>query len=123
MPDTSEPAVAGRDVSGEHLFDPVAKSQVGVTDDRLDDRAAALLTLFRGGDREVRLTDRSYVRPPVGAVAGQALDIHGPQDPVSGVRVGKQVVEGVCRVGVIPEMVMRVADRQPRLENLLDNLG
>jgi hypothetical protein len=53
------------------------------------------------------------------AIARAALNEHGRDDVVAGIDVGQQLVEQIAATRVVPEMMVRVDDRQIRLEDLL----
>src|SRR5262249_47350254 len=77
------------------------------------------------GDRPDKLAfaDRSHFLGAPGAIARSALDEHGLDDVVPRVDVGQQFVEQIAAARMIPEMMMRVDDRQIGFENLLAQLA
>jgi hypothetical protein len=52
------------------------------------------------------------------AIAGAALDKDGRDNVVAGIDVGQELVEQIAAAGVVPEMVVRVDDRQFRFEDV-----
>ena len=103
----------------------VAQRQVGMADDagagarRAVDAAGAHR---RDAVDELGLADRLHLDRPVGAVHRAALDEDRGRDVVAGAGVGQQLVQQVAMVGVIPQMMVRIDDRQVRLEDRLARL-
>ena len=113
MADAAE-ARAHRHVRVEHLADGRAELQVGVADDA---RAGAHLAvvaaraLRRDAGDELRLTDRPQRLRPVAAIHRAALNEDGLAHIEVG-RVFKQLVEKVARAREVPQVVVRIDDRQ-----------
>jgi hypothetical protein len=70
---------------------------------------------------ELRLTERAALLGPRGAVHGAALHEHCRADVVPGAGVVQQVVPQVALARLVPEVVVRVHDRQRGFEDLLPN--
>ena len=67
--------------------------------------------------------DRPHFLGTAGAIARTALDEHGRDDVVSRVDVGQEFVEQIAAARVVPEMMVRVDDRQIGFEYLLRQLA
>ena len=72
---------------------------------------------------ELGLADAAQLGRAVLAVHRMAVDEHGADDVVAGLGVGQQVVEHVVVAGALPEMMVRIDDRQLGLERRLAHLG
>ena len=72
---------------------------------------------------ELAFADRPHLLGTAGAIARAALDEHGRDDVVAGVDVGQELVEQIAAARVIPQMMVRVDDRQIGIENLLGELA
>ncbi len=72
---------------------------------------------------EFRLADRAQFLRPVRAMEGAALDEHGIGDVVAAVEVGQQIVQQVAPAAAVPQMMVRIDDRQVRLQRRLDGAG
>ena len=59
----------------------------------------------------------------VGLVHGRAFDEDGGADIVAAVGIGIEFVEQIARAGEVPEVVMRVDDRQIRFDDFLGDLS
>ena len=122
MADAAEAVAAGADVGLQHRLDPAAQRQVGMADD-----AGAMPGLAvdaagaHGGDAvdELGLADRLQLLRPCGAVHRAGLHIDRRDDVVAAVGVGQQLVEQVAPAGPVPQMVVRIDDRQVGLEDRL----
>src|SRR4029077_7284539 len=84
--------------------------------------AAAPVALLGDRPDELALADRPHFLGTAGAVARAALDEDGRDDVVPRIDVGQQLVEQVAAARVIPEMMVRIDDRQAWLEDLLGAL-
>ena len=60
---------------------------------------------------------------PSRAVEGAALDEHGSGDAVAAVEVGQQLVQQVAPAAAVPQMMVRIDDRQVRFQGRLDPFG
>jgi len=118
--DTPEAVRAGGLEGIEDRLDPVAQLQVGVPDDRgAGERGAVDAARGHGGLPldELDLPDRTALDRPGSAVHHPRLDEHGGADVVALVHVGKQLGQQVALIRdalgpPVPEVVMRVADRE-----------
>ncbi len=120
--DAAEPPASGALVRIQHHDHARAEAQVGVPDDPPADarRAVATGRAHRGDTvDELGLADRAHLLRPAGAVEGAALYEHGGGDAVPGAEIGQQIGKHVAPVGPIPQMVVRIDDRQRRVERRL----
>ena len=120
--DAAEAAAAGALVCGEHRLDAVAEGQVRMADDAgrdPDGAVGAARAHGRDAVDELGLADRLHLLGPACAMHRARLHVDGRQDVVAGVGVGEEIVEQIAPVGPIPQMVVRVDDRQLRLEDRL----
>src|SRR5215472_4269144 len=74
---------------------------------------------FGSRPNELAFADRAHFLGTARPIARTALDEHGLDDVVAGVDIGQQLVEQIAAAGMIPEMMVRVDDRQIWLEDLL----
>ncbi len=130
----------------EHVLDLGPQPQIDMTDDPRAGAHVAVETARRHrGDaiHELGLTDGTQRLGSVGAVHGAAFQIDGAAHLVAAVQVGKQLVEQVAPdvaddvhetvIGwrqvlqqlrrTIPQMMMRIDDREIGLEDLLFRLS
>ncbi len=118
--DAAEPAAAGRDLRLQHLAHPPAQGQVGVADDALGDPARAVPA--RGAHRrdavdELDLADRRHLGGAGLPIHRAAFEKDGGDDVVSALDVGQQFGQQIApALRRVPEMMMRVDDRQIRLQ-------
>ena len=115
VPNAAEPALAQFNVRFKHLSDRFAEREVcvagyGGVDVRM--HIGARGGFFSDGRHELGLAEGLHVLGAVGAVHGRAFEEDGADDVVPGSEVAQQVVEHVVVAGPLPEVVMRVADRQ-----------
>ena len=121
-----EAAVAGGDLGVEHVARLLAEAQVDMADDA--GAGAQVPVEARRAHRrdavgELGLADAAQLGRTVLAVHRVTVDEHGADDVVAGLRVGQQVVEQVVVAVALPEMVVRIDDRQIGLERGLAHLG
>ena len=124
MADTPKPVGTGCLQRFEHRRHPVAQVQVGVPDDGGSSPARAVETAGAGRRQaldELDFPHRTHLLRPIGAVHGAGLNKHGGAHVVAAVDVRGQLVEQIALVGntlgaKVPEVVMRVADGQLRLQ-------
>ena len=105
----------------EHGVDAGAQTQFGETDDAgADARRAIAAARAHGGDAvdEFGLAHRREVWIAVGAIHGAALDEYRAADGVTRTDVGQIVFEQIARAA-IPEMMVRIDDRQVGFEDVL----
>ena len=122
MADAAEPVTAGADMSLQNVAGFLAVAQIDVADDAGTDfrRTVAAGGAHRGDAvDEFGLADRAESLRTLGSVHGAALQENGGDDVVAAVDVGQQVVEHVYPVRAIPEMVVRIDDRQVGLQDRL----
>src|ERR1700733_12824241 len=53
------------------------------------------------------------------AVTRHALDVHGGEDVVTAAGISLEIIEQIPRIGFVPQVMMRVADRQGGLDGIL----
>ena len=115
-------ARARRQVGVEDLANTVAEAEIGEAHDAGGHaRRAVAAAGAHGGDAidELRLADRLQCGRPVGAVHRQALHEHRGAHVVAAAGVAQQLVEEIAPARMIPQVMVRIADRQRGLENLL----
>ena len=124
--DADEPAVAGGDLGIEHRSCPSAQPQVDMAH---DGSAGAQIAVDAAGAHrrdavgELRLTDAAQLGRAVLAIHRMAVDEHRGHDVVAGLGVGQQIVEHVVVAGALPEMMVRIDDRQRGFQRFLRHLG
>ena len=99
-----------------------AEHQVGVADDAGAGADLAVDAARRHrGDAvdELDLADRLHLFRDIGAQHRARLHEHRRQDVVAAVGIGEQVVEQVAPVLAVPQVMMRIDDRQVGLEDRL----
>ena len=128
--DAAEASRTGGHHRFQHRADGVAQLQVGVADDGGGGfrRAVAAGGGLGGDGLDIfHLTHGPHLLRPVLAILAAHLDEHRGADVVPAANVGGQLGQEVSlvrgRFGAgNPEMVVRVADRQVRLQGLFDGL-
>ena len=123
MADAAEAVAAGADVGLQHRLDPAAQRQIGMADD-----AGAMPGLAvdaagaHGGDAvdELGLADGPHlVRARRRACIARACTKTVATMLWPLLRVGQQLVEQVAPAGPVPQVVVRIDDRQIGLEDRL----
>ena len=123
--DAAEAPAAGRDMGFQDLVDRLAQAQVGASDDPLADTHRSIVAAVghrRDAGDELGLADDLHRFGAAVAVEGGAFDEHRALDLVSSDArsdIGQQVLQQIAAGRVVPEMMVRVADRQIRFENFL----
>ena len=121
--DAAQPAAAGGDLGFQHLAHAGADGQVGAADDRLGDAARAVIAgRAHRGDAvdELDLAQRRHLARAVLAIHRAAFEEHGRDDVVAAADVGQQFGQQVAAaLRRVPEMVVRIDDRQVRLQRRL----
>jgi len=84
------------------------------------DRAVTATCAHRGdtGD-ELHLADRAHLDRPVAPIHRAALLEDGGADVVAGVEVGEQFRQQIGPAAAVPQMMMRIDDRQLRFADRL----
>ncbi len=122
MAHAAESPAAGPDLRLQHRLDPVAQREIGVADDAGGDPCGTVATAVahRGdaGD-ELGFADRTQFLRAVGAVHRMALQEHGGDDVVARSQVREQFVQQVTMIWTVPKVMMRINNRQIRIEDLL----
>jgi hypothetical protein len=121
--DSAEASARDPDLGLQHLAHPGAESQVGMTDDRLGDATRAVTARSahrRDAVDEFDLADRRHLRRAVLAVHRTAFQKDSGDDVVAPADISQQFREQIAApLRRIPEMMVRVDDRQSRLERRL----
>ena len=107
----------------QHVAHARAECEVGMADDRLGDTARAVgARRTHRGDAvdELDLADRRHLGGAVPAVHRLAFEEDGGDDVVAAADIGQELRQEVAAtMRRVPEVVMRVDDRQLRLERRL----
>src|SRR6516165_1468572 len=124
LPDAAKPAAGRGDLAFEHRID-IGQPQIGEAYDAGANfgLAAAPVTLLGDRPDELAFADRPHLLRAAGPIARTALDEHGRDDVVTRVDVGQEFVEQIAAARVIPEMMVRVDDRQIGFEYLFGQLA
>ena len=131
MPDPLEsptPATGRLHVGLQHLLDRRAQQQIRKPDDpgaHLSGAVVAARTHRRDAVHELRLAHWAQLHWTSGTAHGSTFEKHRLGNGVAAVQVRQQLVQQVARVPVwdVPQMMMRVHNRQVRLQDLLVPLG
>ena len=118
--DAAEPRAGGQ-VPIQNGADSLAEAKVGEAHDpRGDPGRSEAAAGTHGGDAvdELGLADRPHLRRAARAVHGHALDEHRGHHVVAAAGVRQQLVDEVAAAGMVPEVVVRVADGPLGLEDL-----
>ncbi len=84
------------------------------------DRAVTATCAHRGDvGYELDFADRAHLDGPIGAIHRAALLEDGGDDVVAGVEVSEQFREQIGPAVTVPQMMMRIDDRQFRFEDQL----
>ena len=124
VPDAAKARARGH-VRIQHLTHRCAKREVRETHDRRAHAAGSVpAARAHGGDAvdELGLAHRPHRRRTVRPVHRPALHEDRRHDIVAAARIRQQFVQQVAAFGVVPKMVVRVADRQLGLEDILLDL-
>jgi hypothetical protein len=124
LADAAEPATGRSDLPFEHRIN-IGQPQIGEADDAGANPGlnAASIALLRDRPDELAFADRAHFLGTAGAIARTALDEHGRDDVVPRAHIGQELVEQIAAARVIPEMMVRVDDRQIGLEDFLGPLA
>ena len=120
LADAAKPSAGRSDLAFEHPID-IRQPQIGEADDAGANLGLAAAPVALLGDRsdELAFADRAQFLGTAGAIARTALDEHARDDVVARAHIGQQFVEQIAAARVIPEMMVRVDDRQIGLDDLL----
>ena len=124
--DAAEAAIAGGDMRLQHVACQRAVAQVDMADNAQRHAGGAEGTALahrRLADHELGLAHRLEGVRPGGALHGAALDEDGGDDVVPLRQVGGEISDQVAPVGAVPQVVMRVDDRQGRVQRQFHALG
>jgi hypothetical protein len=128
-PDAAKASGGGGHLRLQHGPHSRSAGQVGVADDACRDLGLPIKARgrhCRDAVRELDLADVSHLLWSVGAVHRKVLDEHRRDDVVTALQVAQDLVQQIASVDppfpTIPEVMMRVADRQSRVDGLLPNL-
>src|SRR5204863_1809363 len=122
MADAAEAPAARALMRLQHLLDAAAEVEVRMSDDAGAGTDLSVVAACRHrGDAvdELALADRLHLLGPVGTMERSRLHEDGGDDVVTAVGVGEQIVEQITPAAAVPEMMMRIDDRQLRLQDRL----
>ena len=122
--DTTEPVRAGGLQRFQHWSDPIPQLQVSMADDSCSRPARAIQAAGAGRGQpldKLDLSNRPHLHRSVGAVHSSCLDKDRKTDVMSAINVSNQFVKKISLVrdalrSKVPEMMMRVADWNLRLQ-------
>jgi len=120
--DASETSVAGANVGVEHRTHRFTYRQIRARHDSLACQHVAVTAAGRHRGytiNELRLADEAHLFGPGGAVEGGAFDEDRALHVVPGLNIGEQFRQKISTVRKVPQVMMRIADRQFRFENFL----
>jgi hypothetical protein len=120
MADALEAAVPHPDVALQHFGHRGALGEVGAADDAFagENRAiAAARRHRRDAADELGLADEAHRLRPAGSIERAALDEDGALDVVAAGQVAQQLWQQVAALRKVPEVMVRIADRELRLED------
>src|ERR1700760_3708332 len=120
LADAAKPAARGIDLAAQDIVD-IGQPQIGKADDAGADfrPAAAPVALLGNPADEFALTDAAKLLRAARAIAGTALDKDRGDDVVAGIDVGQELVKQIAAARMIPDVMMRVDDRQLGFEDIL----
>ncbi len=117
--DAAKPPAADGDLRFQHIAHARTERKIGMADDGLGDPAGAVVARrAHRGDAvdELDLAHRRHLGRAVLAVHCLAFEEHGGHDVVSAADIGEQLGQEVAAaMRRIPEVVVRIDDRQGRL--------
>ncbi len=121
--DAAEAPAGDGDLCLQHVAHARAEREIGMANDRLGDAAAAVIARSaHGGDAvdELDLADRRHLGGAMLAVHRLTFEEHRGDDVVAAADIGEQFRQEVAAaLRRIPEMMVRIDDRQIRLERCL----
>jgi len=123
--DAAKISAGGGDMRLEHLVDGVPKREVGEADDAgadLGPRASPLRLIGDGAD-EFGLADRPQRLRTAVAVRPAALQIDGGDDVMATASVRQQLIKEIGLAVPIPEVMVRINDRQRGVDDFLVHRG
>ena len=124
--DTGEAPASRLHLCLQHVAHRRADAQFGVTDDAVAGFGLAVLARRAHGCdaiHELDLAHRLHRLGPVLAKHRAALDEHGAHDIMALVAIGQQVGQQIAVGRPLPQMMVRIDDRQIGLERRLFRLG
>ena len=127
LPDAAKASAGRQDLAIQHVRRRIAQTQVRSADDASGDPRRTVLSRLahrRDTGDELRLADRTKRFGAIGPEHRPALDKYRRYDVMAARQVLEKLVEEIARrdpvEAEVPQMMMRVADRQLRLEGRLD---
>ncbi len=126
MAHAAEPAVAGADMAQQYRLDAIAQRQIGGADDAAGDPGPPVIARLahrRDAGDEFGLADRAHLGRTVGAVHRVAFEKDRGDDVMPGREIGEQLVEQIAVIGALPQMMVRIDDRQIGVEHRLRGRG
>ena len=109
----------------EHWCHGVTEIEIRITD---DPRAGPKLAITAAGTHgrdtidELGLADRLHRLGSVGPVHGRTLDKNRGHHIVTTDHVGQQLIEQITAIGMIPKVMVRIADQSLGLDDVLLDL-
>lgn len=122
MTDAAEAVAGGAEMRLQHRLHLGAQAEVGMADDAgADLRRSVDAAGAHRGDAvdELGLADGAHLLRPVGPVHGAGLQVHRGDDVVAAVQVFEQLGQQIAPARPLPQVVMRVDDRERRIKDLL----
>ena len=125
LSNAAEATSRGCDVRLQHRVDTFTGTKIDVPDDRGADTGAGLapLRLRCDGRDEFRLANGAHLLGSGRPIGPEALKEHGGNDIVASVHIGQQLVQVVLAARPIPQVMMRIYDRQIRIQDVLAQLA
>jgi hypothetical protein len=126
LADAFEAAAAGGDVPAQNIGGLLAEPQIDHADNAGTGAHVAIAATRRHGGHavdEFGLAERAQFAWPIGPVHGETLNEDRLPDVVAALQISEQVRKQIAPLPEIPEMVVRVDDRQVRLKCVLDAPG
>ena len=125
MTNTPKAPIAGRNQRLQHRSGRCTAQQIGMTHDAGTRLHRAINAARRHRSHAVDklgLTDRTHFGWSCSAIKGSAFDKHGRLNPVPRTGISQQFIKQIAMVGSVPEMVMRIDDRQIGFDDRLGRL-
>ena len=110
------------DVRLQHGVDRLAQAEVAIADDAGTGAQPERFGARGHGGDVFGLAHRPQFLRPVGAIGEAALDEHGGPHVVARRQIGAQLIEQVAAGRTLPQMMVRIDDRQRRIDDVLAQL-
>jgi hypothetical protein len=122
MANAAKAVAAGANMGRQYRFDPVAQAQIRVADNSGADFGLTVdptCAHSRDAIDELGLAYGPHFHGPGLTVHGAGLHEHGCEDIVSTADIEEQIIEQITPTWSIPQVMVRIDDRQIGLENRL----